>query len=228
MARITKNNIAEFQEKLLDWHSLNGRHFFPWRRAGLTTYELVVAEILLQRTRAETVSNFYKAFLLEFPSWQSLANASLSSIEDFLKPIGLYRQRASRLQMLAVEMVKRNGEIPSNRQELESIPFMGQYIANAVELLVFNQASPLLDVNMSRVIERFFRKRMLSDIRYDPYLQKLATKITSHPKSKEMNWAVLDFAAMICKAHKPLCLMCPLARKCAYYQAVTMQPEVKS
>jgi A/G-specific adenine glycosylase len=104
---------------------------------------------------------------LEFPNWASLANSDLAAIEVFLKPIGLYTQRALRLQNLAKEMVKRKGKLPENRADLESIPFMGQYIANAVELVIFNKPSPLVDVNMARVIERLFGHGTTADIRYD-------------------------------------------------------------
>ncbi|MDQ3111021.1 MAG: hypothetical protein M3R17_14095 [Bacteroidota bacterium] len=58
---------------------------------------------------------------------------------------------------------------------------MGQYIANAVELVVFNQPSPLIDVNMARVIELFFGARKMADIRYDPWLQGLAYRLVNHP-----------------------------------------------
>ena len=50
---------------------------------------------------------------------------------------------------------------------------------------------------MSRVLERFFGKRKLSDIRYDPYLQKLSAIIVEHHKTKEINWAILDFASFV-------------------------------
>jgi A/G-specific adenine glycosylase len=220
MTGISWRNITEFQENLLEWYSYNGRHFFPWREVGLTNYELIVAEVLLQRTKAETVSRFYKSFLIRFPSWQAIAEASRHDIEECLQPVGLYRQRAARLQQLAMEMVRRQGELPTSRQELESIPFVGQYIANAIELLVHHKPSYLLDVNMARVLERYFGERKLADIRYDPYLQKLAAQVTNHAKAKELNWAILDFAASICKARGPLCDRCLVSAKCKYFKTL--------
>jgi A/G-specific adenine glycosylase len=212
---IPQKKINFFQHAILEWYRSNGRKFY-WRNKGLSNYQLVIAEVLLQRTKAETVAAFYPSFIQEFPNWKSLANASLKKIAKHLKPIGLYTQRSVRLRNLAIEMVKRNGRLPKDRHELESIPFMGQYIANAVELVIFNQASPLVDVNMSRVLERFFGPRKLADIRYDPYLQKLSYKIVEHESAKEINWAILDFAALICRP-KPLCDVCPLRSKCCYY-----------
>jgi A/G-specific adenine glycosylase len=216
MANVSNEKIKFFQRKLLKWYEGNGRKFY-WRKTGLSNYQLVIAEVLLQRTKAETVAKFYPDFILEFPTWKSLAEANLQRIEDYLRPIGLYRQRSVRLKNLAIEMVKRNGRMPKDRKDLESIPFMGQYTANAVELVIFNQPSPLVDVNMARVLERFFGPRKLADIRYDPYLQELSYKVVAHVATKKMNWAILDFAAVVCRAKEPRHSICPLISKCAFY-----------
>ena len=219
MAKPTQKNIKYFQEIILSWYNEYGRHF-PWRNKGLTHYQLVIAETLLQRTKAETVSKFYKQFIKDFPNWKSLAAADTLVIEKYLVPIGLYRQRSKRLKGLALEMVKRQGKLPRDREELESIPFMGQYIANAVELVIFNKSSPLVDVNMARVLERYFGERQMADIRYDPYLQELSYKIVNHQNAKEINWAILDFAALICIARNPKCPICFLKSHCNYYKTV--------
>lgn len=219
MASVTSNNIINFQQILLEWYETQGRHF-PWRNKRLTQYQIIIAETLLQRTKAETVSKFYKQFIKDFPNWKSIAESETAAIESYLKPIGLYKQRAIRLKGLAIEMIKRKGKLPRERSELESIPFVGQYIANAIELIIYNLPSPLIDVNMSRLLERYFGKRKMADIRYDPYLQKLSYKIVMHSKCKEINWAILDFAAIICKANNPLCSICPLQKKCTFYKMI--------
>jgi A/G-specific adenine glycosylase len=212
---ITDSDIAHFQQQLLLWYSLNGR-IFRWREKRLSQYQIIIAEVLLQRTKAETVSKFYDSFLETYPNWKSLMIAGPDQIGEHLRPVGLYQQRAKRLHALAVEMVKRSGRLPRDRKELESIPFLGQYIANSIELVIFRQPSPLLDVNMARVLERYFGERKMADIRYDPYLQELAKRVVDVELSKELNWAVLDFAALVCKARRPLCENCLLKTNCLY------------
>ena len=214
---IPKNKIKFFQKSILKWYSRHGRHF-PWRNKSATNYQKIISEVLLQRTKAETASRFFKKFVLIYPSWESLSKASPKKLEKELKPIGLYKQRAIRLHALAQEMVKRNGRFPNSREELDKIPFFGQYIANAVELFVYKKPRPLLDVNMARVLERFFGKRKLSDIRYDPYLQNLAQKVINLKRSNIINWAILDFASKICRSNNPLCLECLLKRNCLYFK----------
>jgi A/G-specific adenine glycosylase len=217
MPKVTEHNIIELQEALLDWYGKNGRDF-PWRKKKMTHYQIVIAEVLLQRTKAKTVASFYTAFISNFPGWKSIAKASMHEIEESLCHIGLQKQRGVRLKNLALEMDSRKGKFPREREELESIPFLGQYIANAVELMIFRKPSPLMDVNMARVLERYFGERKMADIRYDPYLQGLGNKLVNHPDAKTINWAVLDFAAMTCKPRNPTCSKCELNRACSYHK----------
>lgn len=217
-AHISPAAIALFQSVLLRLFPLGGRAF-PWREPGLSDYELVIAEVLLQRTKAGTVAKYYVPFITRFPGWHFLAGVERTTLEDYLRPLGLATQRAQRLQSLASEMVARNGKLPTDRADLETIPLFGQYIANAIEQVIFNRPRPLLDVNMARLLERYFGPRKLADIRYDPYLQELAQRVVSHPGAKQLNWAILDFAALVCTAANPRCPGCPLNHDCAYFEA---------
>jgi A/G-specific adenine glycosylase len=214
--KISNDLIKYFQDKLGKWFEKNGRKF-PWRKAKLSNYQKVISEVLLQRTKAETVNAFFPQFIKDYPSWKTLAIAKQEEIEKYLKPLGLFKQRSPRLLGLAKEMVKRNGRFPKDREELESIPFVGQYIANAIMLLIHNDPQPLLDVNMARLLEKFFGPRKLADIRDDPYLQDLSMKVINHKNSKIINWAIIDFATAVCKKRKPSCDVCVLKNKCNYH-----------
>src|SRR5690606_38640184 len=134
LGEISDTKIKTFQTLILRWYKEKGRKFI-WRKKGLSNYQYIIAEALLQRTKAATVANFYVSFITEFPNWKSLALANLEHLEKRLMPIGLYRQRSIRLKNLALDMVKRNGRLPKNRKELAAIPFIGQYLANSIELV---------------------------------------------------------------------------------------------
>jgi A/G-specific adenine glycosylase len=209
-----------FRKKLEKWFKLNRRRF-PWRNKSASKYQLIITEVLLQRTQAETVSRFYPQFIKKFPSWKVLAKAKKKDLQNFLKPIGLWRQRANAIKNLSTEMAKRNGRFPKTREEIEKIPAVGQYIANAVLMFCHEQPQPLLDVNMARVLERFFGPRKLADIRYDPYLQKLVRDVLPKRRFREFNWAILDFASLVCKPQKPLCCECCLNQRCRYFNNLT-------
>lgn len=209
--------IPWFREELLGWFDVQGRSF-PWREQGRTPYEVLVAEILLQRTTADKVARAYNAFLFRYPSWSTLAHTTSEDLQEYLKPLGLWLQKALVFRSLAKSIEERGGLVPTTRAELEQLPGIGQYIANAVLLTLYNQPEPLLDVNMARVLERFFGPRKLADIRYDPYLQTLSRSIVNAERSLQLNWAILDLGALICKNGIPLCQRCPLKVKCNFYR----------
>lgn len=215
---VYESDIVFLQETLLKWYSKNGRNFL-WRIPHSTNYELIIAEIFLQRTKAETVNKFLPQFLKPYPNWEKLGTATEEELQIALNPLGLYKQRAKRLFKLAQELKARSGQFPIERNQVEDLSMMGQYLTNAYELYILKKKTPLLDVNMARLLERFFGERNMADIRHDPYLQTLAYRVVNVENSKELNWAILDFAALICKRNKPLCSNCLLKNSCNYYRS---------
>lgn len=210
---VPQKPLLNFRRRLLAWYADNGRNF-PWRKKSTSNYKLVISELLLQRTRAETVASFFGTFIGQYPSWKKLAKAKESEIGQVIQSIGLWRRRAPTLKQLAIVMAQKNGRFPRTRAEAEALPGVGQYIANAILLLCHGEAQPLLDANMARVLERVFGPRKLADIRYDPYLQNLALEVVQCKKAKELNWAILDLAASKCLPRKPYCNTCPLEAVC--------------
>jgi A/G-specific adenine glycosylase len=208
-------HLNVFRKFLLAWFRKEGRTF-PWRDPDASTYVRVVSEILLQRTRAETVSIFFPRFVRRFPGWDHLAAATDDELRAFLEPIGLWRRRALSLRLLGNEIQARKGCFPSTRAEIEALPGIGQYIASAVMLFCHGDCQPLLDVNMARVLERCFGARKLADIRYDPWLQALSRRIVKHRLATQINWAILDLASKICTIRQPQCASCPLSSCCRY------------
>jgi len=211
----SRQDIVWFRRRLRSWFIKNHRSL-PWRKDSASDYIKIVSEVLLQRTRAEVVAAFLPGFLKLYPSWKAIASGNPSDLRKRLKPIGLWRRRSASLESLATEMAKRRGDFPQNREEIEKLPNVGQYIANAVLLLCHGEPEPLLDVNMARVLERFFGPRKLADIRYDPYLQSLAKAVVNCRDPVLMNWAILDHATLICKIAAPRCLDCPLLSRCRF------------
>ena len=214
-ARVARHEsrICAFRRLLLPWFRQNGR-VFPWRRPSVSSYGKVVSEILLQRTRAETVASFFPRFLRRFPSWRQLSAAADDDLRAFLEPIGLWRRRAASLRALGREMQLRRGRLPSTREQLESLPGVGQYIASGVMVLCHGHREPLLDVNMARVLERCFGPRKLADIRFDPWLQALARAVVDCDQARDLNWAILDLAAATCLPRNPRCESCPVRTCC--------------
>ena len=207
--------IRHFRCAILTWYRENGRRF-PWRNKSATQYQRIVSEVLLQRTKAETVAKYFHKFINSYPSWKTLANGTEEELGLFLKPLGLWKRRAPSLLKLAQELTKRSGRFPKKREDIEKLSNVGQYISNAIFLFCHGEPQPLLDVNMARVLERYFGKRKLADIRYDRYLQVLSRKVIDCDDPVSINWAILDYSAKVCKANKPLCDSCIIRSSCRY------------
>ena len=103
------------------------------------------------------MSTFKKAFFPRFPGWQDLAEAPVEVLEEFLKPLGLWKRRAASLRALAAYAAEHNGMFPNRYEELLQVPAVGQYVAHAILMFQHGERFPLIDVNMARVVERFTR-----------------------------------------------------------------------
>ena len=201
------------RRRLLSWFERSGRSF-PWRDPGRTPYEVVVAEILLQRTTAAGVARAYAGFIERYPSWATLAHAPLDDLENTLRPLGLWRQKALAFHHLAESIEEHGGVIPRTRAELERLQGIGPYTASAVLAIVYGQAEPLLDVNMARLLVRLFGSPGLTEAGTKGLLHAFALRLVSGKRSLEVNWAVLDFGALVCRARRPRCPECPLRTRC--------------
>lgn len=212
-----KVELAWFRRSLMRWFTLNGRELF-WRSERACIYTMVVSEVLLQRTQASVVSGFLPTFLASFPDWQAIAQSDNETIGQVLRPLGLWRRRASALLSLSTEITRREGRWPGTRQELEEMPAVGQYVASAVLMFEHGVPAPLMDASMARVLRRYFAIRPEKvDIRYDKQLQEVAHAVVDDPEFVRLNWAILDFAALQCTKSCPSCKTCDLRSRCAYF-----------
>lgn len=227
LTRSDKLLITRTRTALVGWFEDHGRDL-PWRNLRASTFEKICVEVLLQRTRAETVAKIYDAFFTRFPGWTALARAEREELEACLKPIGLWKRRAISIQGLAAYADANDGVFPRDASKHAAIPGVGQYVSNAILLFQHGIARPLLDVNMARVLERVVRPRALADIRYDPWLQEAAAWLVKHDRPEIVNWAILDYAAAVCKARSPSCDHCRLRESCSWSKRELVRNELIS
>lgn len=213
-SRGEKRKITNLGRFLREWFKDNARDF-PWRKPETGTYERICVEVLLQRTRAQTVAKFYGEFFGRFHDWEGIAQTDEQELAEFLKPLGLWHRRATGLKKLATYAADRGGMFPDKEKELVNVPAVGQYVSNAILLFQHGQRKPLLDVNMARVIERYVRPRRLADIRYDPWLQTAAHWLVETGDPISTNWATLDYSSTICQKAKASCFQCAINTRCS-------------
>ncbi len=215
----TGDRIQWFQHRLLIW-SVDNLRDFPWRRTR-DPYAIFVAECLLQKTGAEQVRGIYEQFLERYPTLASLSAADLDDLELLLTPLGL-SFRAKRLYWSAgIVLAEYEGCIPDRQSDLLKLPGVGPYTANAICASAFGQRAPVFDVNVARVLGRFFGLPRLKLPQRDRDYLRLTDLVAPRQQVARWNLTLLDFGALVCVARQPNCDRCPLARKCSYLQAGT-------
>lgn len=209
-------NAASVVALLLSWWERHGRGF-PWRQWD-DPYHLLLTEILLRQTRAESVAAYLPGFLQRYPSPHALAAAGEDQLTAALKPLGFNRQRARQLCALAVRIVAAGGHVPSDLQGLLALPGVGQYTAGMVAATTAGVQVPAVDTNVARVLCRVFGLiPSHAEPRKSRNVWDLAAGLVAESgNAVHLTWAILDLAAAVCKPKLPRCAECPLQEECCY------------
>ena len=207
--------INWFQDRLLAWAKHNLRDY-PWRKTT-NPYSIMVAEILLQRSDADTVASIYKTFIAHYPSLNKLADAKLEDIGTILQPLGLFF-RADRLSQTAKILVENQREIPEQETELLKLPGIGKYTARAICSQAFGHPVAVLDTNVIRILERFFGIQGTRVKSRCKILWSAAETVAPKTEVGHWNLTLLDFGAKVCTARNPKCFECPLASRCCWFE----------
>lgn len=222
-------------DDLLLWFEKEKRDL-PWRRMPLPYY-IWISEIMLQQTRVEAVKEYFKRFLEELPTIESLANVEDDKLMKLWEGLGYYN-RARNLKKSAIQIVKEfNGELPRDYKSLLSLSGIGSYTAGAIASQAYGIAEPAVDGNVLRVTKRLAGS--YDDITKASVKKELEETLRQiMPKNEEgstynkagaFNQALMELGAIVCIPNgKPLCEKCPLQQKCiAFQQNITMELPVK-
>lgn len=177
----------------------------------------MIAEILLQRTKAKSVVGVFNRFIATYPTPAGLAAASTEKIGEIIYPLGL-KWRAPLLKQLGERLDALGGTPPETLAELLSLPAVGPYAAAAYLSFHAKRHGTIIDANVVRWLCRMVDRPMDGETRREKWLIALAESLTPKRKAGEYNYAILDFSMQIC-AKRPKCEQCPIGPKyCAYAQ----------
>ena len=211
-----------FSNSLIHWY-LNSKRDLPWRNTK-NPYYIWLSEIMLQQTRVAQGLPYYLDFISTFPTVFDLANASEEKVLKHWQGLGYY-SRARNLhftaQFVASEL---KGEFPDNYKELIKLKGIGEYTAAAIASFSFNEAVPVVDGNVFRVLSRYF------DIETDISLatakkefSNLAMELMPKNDPATFNQAIMEFGALQCVPKNPNCQNCIFNSSCAALQKKKVQ-----
>ena len=161
---------------------------------------------MLQQTQVKTVIPYFIKFVNKIPNLEVLSTSNEKKILKLWEGLGYYR-RAKNLHKTSKILIKKyNGKIPKSFEKLKELPGIGDYTANVLLALIYNQPRVALDGNVKRVLSR------LDNINTEETVNLFRTK-----RNGDFAEALMEFGALICKPKDPRCHECKIKKMCAYY-----------
>ena len=209
---------AGLRRALLTFYGKHGRDL-PWRKTR-DPYAIWVSEVMLQQTQVQTVVPRFAAFLRQFPSIAALATAEERTVCEAWAGLGYYRRARNLHKAARVIVAEASGRMPESEAALRKLPGVGAYTAAAIASIAFGARAAAVDGNLVRVLARVFA---LPGRASDPALIRAvrakAQVLVDCEQPGEVNQALMDIGATLCRPEDPDCVRCPLRRFCrAFYE----------
>ncbi len=185
-----------------------------------STYELIVAVALSAQTTDVSVNKITPALFARYPSPAELAAANQGEVEEMIKTIGLYKNKAANIIKLAQKLVEDyDSEVPDSYEELISLPGVGRKTANVVLAEAFGVPRIAVDTHVFRVSNRIG----LTDAK-----DVLGTEKELMARVPREDWIGLHHLLIFhgrktCIARKPRCEECRLSELCLHHSQETEQ-----
>ncbi|WEK55757.1 MAG: endonuclease III [Candidatus Cohnella colombiensis] len=175
-------------------------------------FELTIAVLLSAQCTDETVNKVTVNLFEKYKTPEDYLNVPLEELENDIRRIGLFRNKASNIQKLCRLVIdKHGGEIPHEHEQLVELPGVGRKTANVVVSNAFGVPAIAVDTHVDRVSKRLgIAKKDDSVLEVEKKLMRLVPKeewtITHH--------RLIFFGRYHCKAQNPKCEVCPLVAYC--------------
>ena len=174
-------------------------------------FELIIAVVLSAQCTDKRVNLVTPVLFKKYPDCFALANANLEDLEKIIKSCGMYKTKAKHIKELAGQLAKDyNGQVPSDRERLESLSGVGRKTANVVLAVGFNIPAIPVDTHLIRVSNRLG----LTTSEDPRIIEKDLEELFPKEKWNEIHHLLLLFGRYHCKAIKPNCENCVLCKYC--------------
>ena len=177
-------------------------------------FKILIGTILSARTRDEVTTTVIKALFSRFKNPEDLSRANINDIKKLIQKIGFYNVKASRLKEVSQLIIKKyNGKVPSNLDELLTLPGVGRKTANCVLVYGFKKPAIPVDIHVHRISNRIGIVNTKNPEETENILQnKIEKKYWIR-----VNETFVTFGQNICLPIKPKCGVCQLTKMCKYY-----------
>ena len=175
-------------------------------------YELVIAVMLSAQTTDKSVNAVTPVLFKKYPSLDALNNAPLEDIEETIKQIGLYKNKAKNLKGIVKDLIERfNYQVPSDKDLLTTLPGVGNKTAGVIRAEVFAIPDLPVDTHILRISKRL--KLAKKDDGPDEVEKKLK-KIIPEERWIKSHHQLIHFGRYFCTARNPECEKCKIRDMC--------------
>ena len=207
----TKTRVFQIIKLLDEEYGTDFRCFLHYEKP----YELLIATILSAQCTDERVNIVTRDLFLKYPSLEAFAKASLPELEKDIHSTGFYHNKAKNIIECAKELVtKYKGEVPSDIDELISLPGVGRKTANVIRGNIYHEPSIVVDTHVKRISNKLGVTKEQDPVKIEFDLMK---KI---PKDHWILWNIdlITLGRTACKAPNPKCKECFLKNVCKEYE----------
>lgn len=204
-----KQQIAILLETLDTYYPKDVMCYLNYRN----TFELLVATILSAQCTDDRVNLVTPSLFEKYPTVYDFASAQLTDLEDAVKSTGFYRNKAKNILACAKRLVSEyNGEVPSEIDDLVSLPGVGRKTANVIRGNIFKIPSIVVDTHVKRISIRWGLTLFEDPVQIE---KDLMTKL---PKEHwiRYNTQVIAHGRAICTARQPKCEVCMFLPVCPF------------
>lgn len=177
-------------------------------------WQLLFATILSAQCTDARVNIVTKVLFVKYPDLQSFADADIKELENDIRPTGFFRNKAANIKECARALLERfDGKVPSNIDDLTSLPGVGRKTANVIRGNVYNIPSVVVDTHVKRISRKLGITREEDPVKIEFDLMKKL------PKDHWILWNIdiIRLGRTICKAPTPKCEECFLKDVCKAY-----------
>jgi endonuclease III len=188
-------------------------------------YELLVSVILSAQCTDARVNQTTPALFERYPTPRALSEANPEDVERMIKSCGFFRMKTKSITRAARDLVEKyHGDVPREREQLESLAGVGRKTAAVVMSVAFEEAAFAVDTHVFRVAHRLGLTvgKTPRDVEND------VTKLVPREKWRHAHHWLILHGRQICKAPIPLCERCPVNRLCPTARVVLRAKTAKA
>jgi endonuclease-3 len=186
-----------------------------------SAFQLLVATVLSAQCTDKRVNQTTPALFKKYPNPKKMAIADLIDIQRLVKSTGFFRAKAKNIKALSNKIMEEfDGDVPSNLDDLITLPGVGRKTANVVLGHAFGIPGITVDTHFGRLSRRFGWSKQNDPVKVEFEVGELIPEKEWTNLSQRMIW----HGRRVCHARKPACGACPLAKLCPSYGIGEIDP----